>query len=312
MTPATATAPPTDADLVSIIEAYTDVTGKLKESHDALAGEVCRLREQLDAKNMELQRRDRLSSLGCMAAGVAHEIRNPLGGIRIYISLLERDLVDQPKQRDLARKSLVGIGNLEGIVSDVLAFAGDVTPNLAPTRLGSVLEAAVGQVTPKADATNVVLDVAEELDRLSVVADADQLQRAFVNLLFNAIDAAGRDGHVWIRRRASATKTETLLLVVEDDGPGVDLEMVNRVFDPFFTTKGTGTGLGLAIVHRVVESHGGTVRAEVRDGGGASFVLNLPLAPTTVGSPRRGAGQVIGHDSTGPGLDRDRFDGDKN
>lgn len=312
MTPATATIPTTDADLVSIIEAYTDVTGKLKESHDALAGEVCRLREQLDAKDMELQRRDRLSSLGRMAAGVAHEIRNPLGGIRIYVSLLERDLVDRPKQRELARKSLVGIGNLEGIVSDVLAFAGDVTPNLVPTLLGAVLEGAVGQVTPKADAMNVVLDVSDELGGLSIVADAGQLQRALVNLLFNALDAAGPGGHVWIRRRPRAARSDTLLLVVEDDGAGVDSELVNRVFDPFFTTKDTGTGLGLAIVHRVVESHGGTVRVEAREGGGASFVLSLPLTPSPPRSHRGGAEEIIGQGSTGSDLDREPFGGDKN
>ena len=113
--------------------------------------------------------------------------------------------------------------------------------------------------------------------------DAAQLERALINLVFNAVDAAGTDrddagGCVWIRCGKKDRDNGLLRLIVEDNGPGVTPELRHRVFDPFFTTKHTGTGLGLAIVHRIAESNEGSVSAGGAEGGGAKFVLSLPLA----------------------------------
>ena len=152
-----------EPDLVTIIQAYNNVTERLKRSHEALAREVCRLSEELREKNKELQRRERLAALGEMAAGVAHEIRNPLGGIGLYASLLERDLADMPRQQDLVRRMTAGLKNLESIVSDILAFACDAEPRQEQVLLGKVLQAVLIQTTPQADALNVEIEVDEKL-----------------------------------------------------------------------------------------------------------------------------------------------------
>ncbi|MFH1110359.1 MAG: ATP-binding protein [Planctomycetota bacterium] len=265
-----------EPDLVTILQTYNDVTERLKRSHETLLDEVARLREELHEKNRELQRRERLAALGEMAAGVAHEIRNPLGGIGLYSSLLERDLVDRPAEREIARRISAGVQNLENIVRGVLSFAGDAEPRFADISLATVLESALLQTTPQASALEAYIDVDPRLAGVELWCDAGQVERALLNLLFNALDAAGSKGRVWVRLGDRDEPDGLVPVVVEDDGPGIALDCLQRVFNPFFTTKDHGTGLGLAIVHRIAEAHGGCVRAGNRVGGGARFVLSLP------------------------------------
>ncbi len=272
-----------EPDLVSILQAYNEVTDRLKLSHERLAQEVCRLRDELHEKNKELQRRARLASLGQMAAGVAHEIRNPLGGIGLYASLLERDLVDRPKQLDVVRKMSAGIRNLESIVCDILAFAGDANTHPVAVSLGSVIQDVLAQVRPQADSSKVTIEVDADVSAWVVFVDAGQIERALINLVLNAIDAVENDapaegGRVWIRAHRHADDHTALRIAIEDNGPGMAPAILQRVFDPFFTTRDTGTGLGLAIVHRIAESNAGSVSASLGSSGGAVFVLNVPLA----------------------------------
>lgn len=276
---ATASNPASETDMVSIIQAYNGVTERLKHSHDALMAEVVRLREELHEKNRELRRRERLASLGRMAAGVAHEIRNPLGGIGIYVSLLQRDLVDQPEQLEIARKMSVGIKNLDGIVRHILDFAGDAPPDARRVNAGGILDDVLVQAAPQADARSIVIEVDPALREVDLWCDGGQVEGALLNLVLNAIDAAEAGGRVWIKLDSGGEEqTGEARIAVEDDGAGLPADMVHRVFDPFFTTKDQGTGLGLAIVHRIAEANGGSVTASNRPEGGARFVLTVPLA----------------------------------
>lgn len=275
MTTATTKAPPPKGELVSILRAYNDVTDRLKQSHDVLCREVCRLRQELHDKNKELQRRERLAGLGEMAAGVAHEIRNPLGGIQLFASLLDRDLADRPAQRQIVRKMSAAISSLDNIVNDILAFSGNAEPRQHRVLAGDVIDAALLQTKPKIQTCRAEVVVDEALASVAMFCDSAQIERALANLIFNALDAAGSDGHVWITRQAS--QDDMLGICVADDGPGISSDVLPRVFDPFFTTKDSGTGLGLAIVHRIAESNGGSVSAGARRGGGAAFVLSVPL-----------------------------------
>ncbi len=278
MTTAT-TAPSTSEtqDLGSIIRSYHEVTERLKQSHEMLSLEVFRLREQLDEKNRELARRERLAALGEMAAGVAHEIRNPLAGIELYVSLLESDLTDQPEQLELVRRIGSGVHNLEGIVNDTLSFAHGAEPTLLPVPFWEIVDRVVAQAQPRADAVSAQIEVDDRLRAVVLFCDASQIERALLNLVFNAIEAVGRDGHVRIADGGRTADKRHARIVVEDDGLGVAADQLDKVFTPFFTTKDTGTGLGLAIVHRILEAHGGWIKAGNRKDGGAVFTMAVPL-----------------------------------
>ena len=287
MTALTETPNVTERDLGALVKVYGEVTERLKNSHEVLMHEVRRLREQIDEKNRELARRERLSALGVMAAGVAHEIRNPLGGIGLYASLLERDLIDRPKQRDIARKIGAGVEKLEGIVVDVLAFAGGAPPRCAPTRLSDIIDGALSVTEARFSADGACVDVSPEVRDVLWHCDEGKIRRVFVNLLVNALDAASQGAHVRIRPGDAPPWSEDdgielYSVVVEDDGPGISADRLHKVFDPFFTTKDTGTGLGLAIAHGIAESHGGRLTVRNRRSGGAAFTLSLPVATNHV------------------------------
>jgi len=268
---------PTDArELAGILSAYTQVTERLQDSHAKLTAEVARLRGELASKDRQLERRSRLAALGEMAAGMAHEIRNPLGGVALYASLLIRQLTDRPESRSLAERIARGVERLNGIVSDILTFAGEMTPRKQPVRLAAVAGEAVELARGRLEAAGTRLSC--EVADTELRADATLLVRAVSNLLFNAADAAG-EGEV---RLECGRGDAGAYIVVTDSGPGIEPEAMDKLFNPFFTTKDTGTGLGLAIVHRIVESHGGQIAARNGAGGGAlggaEFRITLPQA----------------------------------
>ena len=266
----------TEPDLVTILQTYNDVTERLKRSHETLLAEVARLREELHEKNRELQRRERLAALGEMAAGVAHEIRNPLGGIGLYSSLLERDLVDRPAEREIARRISAGVQNLENIVRGVLSFAGDAEPRFAHVRLGDVLDGALLQTAPQASALDVDIDVDRRLAGVELWCDAGQVERALLNLLFNALDAAGAAGTVWVRLGDEDDHDGLVSILVEDDGPGIPAAEREKLFLPYYSTKRRGSGLGLAIVRRIIAEHGGSIDVADNTPHGTRFTIELP------------------------------------
>lgn len=264
-----------ERELAAIIGAYNDVTERLKTAHERLGEEVARLREELRQKSVELRRRERLAALGEMAAGLAHEVRNPLGGIALYSSMLEGQLADRPASRMAAAKISQSVRSLDQLVSEILDFAQEHHLELQECRLGVVLAAAEDSVRPWAAEHGVTVTVEPSAMEVEVRCDARRLQRAVLNLLMNGVQAVGRGGHVRVR---SAVRDDRrgVEIEVSDDGPGIPMQNLERIFNPFFTTRATGTGLGLAIVHRIVESHGGIIRVSNRPEGGARFVIRLP------------------------------------
>lgn len=262
-------------DLADILQSFNDVTERLKRSHETLGREVRRLREQLSEKDRELERRRRLAALGEMAAGVAHEIRNPLGGIGLYASLLARDLSGDAEKYETAQRILRGVRSLEAIVGDILMFAGGVEPRRQCVPLGKIIDEVAELTAPQMRLHDIVWHVADGARKAVVFVDQQQISRALLNLVLNAFDAVGNGGRVSVS--AASGREGFVELKVEDDGPGIAPEILDRVFNPFFTTKDHGTGLGLSIVHRIVEAHGGHVMAANRPEGGACFVMELPV-----------------------------------
>lgn len=260
-----------ELELSAIISAYNDVTERLKDAHERLHGEVARLRDELRRKNEELRRRERLAALGEMAAGLAHEIRNPLGGIALYASMLEKELADNPKVSTAASRICLGVRTLERLVSDILDFAQEHRLERQDCSMRDLLSTLEDAVRPWASECKGEFTYDDGDAEIS--CDRHRLHQVLLNLVMNGLQAASPGGAV--RLSWSACDNEIEIEVV-DNGPGIPDESLHKIFNPFFTTKATGTGLGLAIVHRIVEAHGGTICAGNRPEGGARFVIRLP------------------------------------
>ena len=261
-------------DLKALLEAYLASTESLRAAQEALRRQVSDLSSELEQKNALLARRNRLAELGEMAAGVAHEIRNPLGGIRLYAGLLERDLARDPERLGLLRRLLDGVGQLDRIVGEMLDFTRRIVLQPRDLEAERVLEEALRSALP-ADgaAAGPVRILRRYATGLRLRADPHHLHRAVLNLVLNALEAMPEGGVLTLAAEAFPGGVE---LRVEDSGPGIPAETLGRVFDPFFTTKAQGTGLGLAIVQQVAEAHGGSVEALNRPEGGACFRIRLP------------------------------------
>ena len=283
MTVAAHTAPPDHArrieELGRIIMAYSEVTEKLQQSHDQLTDTVRALRTELGEKNRLLERKNRLAALGEMAAGLAHEIRNPLGGIQLYASLLAHDVADRPESLQRVQKIAGGVRRLEALVGQVLSFSRELSANLEQIDLASVVDQAADLATSKL-AEHCVTCHVEGPRPLNVLVDPLLLGQAILNLILNAVEAmepGDHHGTVHVRYAgpSQALEVKQFTLEVADDGPGIPPGVLDRIFNPFFTTKESGTGLGLAIVHRVVEAHDGTILAGNRECGGARFEIRV-------------------------------------
>ena len=270
-------------DLAQIVEAYSAVTERLQSSHERLQDEVVRLRRELNSANAQVQRSRRLSALGEMAAGIAHEIRNPLAAIQLYAGMAAEDLeVQDAASQDAAlsnvRKIASAVRGMSAIVNDVLSFSRGTEPERVWVDASEILDRVVAANGPGIDQAQVDV-VRKDLGKaqVQVFADPGLLQQALLNLVRNAVDAmTGVDGPRVLTLDVRRDEVG-VLLTVADTGPGVSEDCLDRIFNPFFTTRSTGTGLGLAIVHRIADAHGGSIavhREPVR--GGAVFVLSLP------------------------------------
>lgn len=269
-------------DLSQIIRAYNEVTDRLQRNHETLQSEVLRLREELASTNAQLQRSKRLSALGEMAAGIAHEIRNPLAAIQLYASMIGQDLRAEPPVLETAAdnndKIAAAVRGLNAIVVDVLSFAKEITPRPEAVAVESVLLRVVESHRPAIESAGVDVRI-EVRDGVTVYADQQLLHQALLNLVRNAVEAmAEHDPPRRLRLHAQADAGQ-ICLTVGDTGPGIDETQIDRIFNPFFTTRNTGTGLGLAIVHRIIDAHGGSITViNAPDAGGAVFTLELAAA----------------------------------
>jgi PAS domain S-box-containing protein len=251
-------------------------------SHFGVAGvctEVTALvdaQKKLEEAQADLVKKERLATLGELAAVVAHEVRNPLAVIFNSLSALKRSGAVEERGRELM--GLIGEESerLNRMVTALLELARPEQAKLAPTPVlelvRSSIDAARSMVQPDAE---VRLLVPEPLPLARV--DEQKVHQALVNLVTNAAQATGRRGPVQVRVTVEREGTPALRIDIIDDGDGVPIELRERVFAPFFTGRAKGTGLGLAVVRRVADAHKGSATIETTPGGGATFVLRLPL-----------------------------------
>jgi signal transduction histidine kinase len=278
----------TPTDLAELMSAFNEVTGRLQQTHESLQREVVRLQAELRDANEQLQRSRRLAALGEMAAGIAHEVRNPLGSIGLYARMLEQDLADRPGERATAAKIAAAVRGLDAIVGDVLTFARELTPDPEPLSALDVLTRAAELALADRPAGAPRIRLSLPASDAELWADAVQAPQALLNIVRNAVQSMDETphppgGHA-LTLSIAAAESGDVILAIADTGPGVRQDVVDRMFNPFFTTRRTGTGLGLAIVHRIIDAHGGQVRvvnnAMRRPGEpGATFELVFPRCP---------------------------------
>jgi len=235
--------------------------GNVKTFQDL--SEIIALREQV-------RQRDRLAAIGEMAATVAHEIRNPLGGIRGFAAFLARDIPpDDPRAR-LVKKIQEGARILDTVVNDLLEYTRPVNLNMTAVPCAVIIQDALGYLNH--DPARITVSVAVD-PSLHVRADAEKMRQVFLNILINAVQSIRDSGEIAITAQSN---DHYVAIAFRDTGCGMSAEELEHIFWPFYTTKEKGTGLGLAVCRKIIEAHGGDIRADSRPGEGTTITVRLP------------------------------------
>jgi PAS domain S-box-containing protein len=242
--------------------------------------------EQLEERE---RLRDRLASLGEMAAGIAHELKNPLAGIEVMAGLLRRQVSDSPDAQALLADIISEAKLANAIVVEMLEFVRPLRLQIDRTNVADVLHQAVTLAETKATRGDVSVEIDVPSDLPMIEVDHHQLCQVFTNLVANAFEALGGSGRITITVRTGAIEEDpafskephaplpTVVVDVADNGPGVPPELTDRIFDPFFTTKPQGSGLGLAIVRKIVDAHDGRTDLNSSPETGTRFRVTLPV-----------------------------------
>ncbi|MDP2182308.1 MAG: ATP-binding protein [Actinomycetota bacterium] len=250
-------------------------TTRMRTVGGRVLGAVITLEDVSDIKSLtdQLIRADRLAAMGELTAGVAHEVRNPLGVIRASVQLLEDAQCDPARINEAGEVIKQEIDRLDKVIKALLDFGRPSKPTLVETDLESVLDDVILFTQRFAKQSDVRIETLYDGDLPRVVGDPDQLKQVFLNLVTNAVQAM-EDGGGLIRVR-TAVDGQYVRVDVEDNGRGIPEQNLGKVFDPFFSTRDDGTGLGLTIVHRIIDEHGGHI--EVQSGReGTAFRVSLP------------------------------------
>src|SRR4029453_4945601 len=263
---------------------------KVRDDQDETIGAVMFFKDLTRVEQLEERERlrDRLASLGEMAAGIAHELKNPLAGIEVMAGLLRRQVPDSKDAQSLLADILSEAKLANAIVVEMLEFVRPVRLQVEHTDVADVLQQSVTMAESKASRGQGIVKVDVEPGLPQIQADHHQLSQVFTNLIANAFEALDGKGHLAITAMTSAIEadpafahvhppTPAVVVEVADDGPGVAAETTDKIFNPFFTTKVTGTGLGLAIVRKIVDAHDGRIDVSSGQGLGTKFRVTLPV-----------------------------------
>lgn len=241
--------------------AFSSVSGRLEEQYAELEGRIRDLKLELAEKNRAVERSRRLAAMGEMAAKIAHEIRNPLGSISLFASMLVRDLKECEEaggeKHRLAEHISKGIKTLDNLLSNMLLFSRNPEPRLLRVSMDDLIDEVTMMVGEQLH-DSVTLKKVSRGDT-TLYCDPMLMKQVLFNLILNASDAVGGVGEIVVEARRESVDEGFIEVEVTDNGPGMALHVQERIFDPFFTTKDSGTGLGLAIVASIVEAHGGSI-----------------------------------------------------
>lgn len=247
--------------------------------HDEIGqemGYVILLRDLREVRDLQekVRRSERLASLGRLAAGVAHEIRNPLSSIRGFAQFFGNRFQGQ-EEETYAAVMIKEVDRLNRVISELLDFARPKKPHREPQDLKNLWENTLVLLEAEFKKKKIEIEKNYEPNLPLVMADRDQVSQAFLNLLINSVESIDGGGKIrlFLKKGDQMGKVE---MIIEDTGRGIPAEDIEKIFEPFFSTKRKGTGLGLAIVHQIIESHGGEIKVKSEEGKGTTFCIALP------------------------------------
>jgi two-component system NtrC family sensor kinase len=297
-------------EIGQLAESFNQMSEDLKNANDELVEWSNQFEEKLNRKTEELRKTqermidvEKMASLGKLAATVAHEINNPLGGILTYTKLLLKKLAKtgqfSPEETQNVERMLSTIERetmrCGRIVENLLLFAKKPDVAYAPHDLNAILERSLFLINHHLEIHNVKLEKSYWRDEERIICDGNQIEQALIALMINGIEAMPEGGTLGVQTRDG--KRDTVEILVRDDGTGIKEDDLPHIFEPFYTTKkdGKGVGLGLSVVYGIVERHGGLITVDSKLGEGTVFILSIPRNPPVTGriafasSPANGA-----------------------
>jgi PAS domain S-box-containing protein len=258
-------------------------TSQIMNEEGGLIGFMFLIRDITNERRRDeyLQRMTRLISLGELAAGVAHEIRNPLTGIGVVLDMLRGKKRLSKVDCDLINQANGEIERLENLIADLLVFANPRQLNYEPVEINDILKSISSLISEQCNKQKIEL-TGKFCDKLPVTyVDRERIRQGFLNIVINAIQAMPEDGRLTIetnfyRQESTPVKSQYIMITISDTGIGISNAHKDRIFDPFFTTHSDGTGLGLSITHSIIKEHHGSIRVDSEQGKGTKFTILLP------------------------------------
>jgi len=277
-------------EIGALAESFNQMTDHLREANEKLVEWGKTLEKKVEERTQELReiqahliQSEKLASIGKLAAGVAHEINNPLGGILIYSHLILEDTPKGSPHCENLKKIVRETTRCKEIVKGLLDFARPKEPQMVPTDIHELLDKCLALMESHALFQNIRIEKSYAPIGPRIIADGGQLQQVFMNIILNAAEAMNGNGTLTLRTSLDPVRQE-VAVEIADTGHGIKEEDKRRLFEPFFTTKevGKGTGLGLAISYGIVKKHQGTIDVRSEIGQGAAFTVRLPLKKTSL------------------------------
>jgi PAS domain S-box-containing protein len=265
----------TGGELAALLSmtARSDAAGRILE-YEGIVKDIT----QRKLMHRQLLQADRLASVGQLAAGVAHEINNPLGLILGYTQLLLREEIDAAGVKEDLRTIEKQTQNCKKIVEDLLNFARKSGTRISEVKINQALEAVIDVVRNQLELDNIVIRTHFDPHLPDIAGDTEKLKQVFMNMLINARQAIAKNGRITITTGVDSD-SRSVMVTFKDDGPGIAPDLQDKIFDPFFTTKptGQGTGLGLSVSYGIIDDHQGDIKVRSEVGRGAEFLIRLPI-----------------------------------
>lgn len=252
-------------------------SNKIFNEQGEVIGSIVIIRDLSEIKKLqqEVQRKEKLASIGRLAAGMAHEIRNPLSSIKGMATYYIQKFSEQSEEGKIGKILVEEVNRLNRVITELLEFAKPVSLQFENTKLKEVIEHSIRLISEDAKEKNIKIEIKIDPEDLSIKVDKDKFVQCILNIFINSLEAMDVDGELKIL--AKKIDKKEILIEISDTGHGIDEKDLQRIFDPYYTTKTTGTGLGLAIVHRIIESHNGRIEVKSTKGKGTTFYIYLPL-----------------------------------